>query len=31
LEAKIEAPDPRERKVHATLFAFAEDKSEFSA
>src|SRR5258706_375591 len=25
------AMDPRERQVHATLFTFAEDKSEFSA
>ena len=28
---RIEAPDQRERQVHATLFTFAEDQSEFSA
>jgi len=28
---RIEAPDQRKRQVHATLFTFAEDQSEFSA
>src|ERR1700680_1278626 len=28
---RIKAPDQRERQVHATLFTFAKDQSEFSA